>query len=173
MIIKNIYKNIYIPNPKRDVFICEKEDGTLETLDENGNKIFENFENVNVVELVENRTYLPYEKNALKYEDKGKYGLINLEGKIITKPVYEEISSLKYREGEFLAKKNGKYGVISMTGKQIIPFEYDWVEADKDNKNNYEKTGYIVKIKDSTGEYYGYIDYNRKEDIKNRIWWNK
>lgn len=36
----------------------------------------------------------------------GKFGLINYEGKVITKPIYEEISSVKYKEGEILAKKD-------------------------------------------------------------------
>jgi len=38
----------------------------------------------------------------------GKYGLINYDGKVITKPIYEEISSIKYKEGEILAKKDRK-----------------------------------------------------------------
>ena len=37
---------------------------------------------------------MPYEKKVLRYKQNGKYGLIDYEGKVITKPIYEEIEGL-------------------------------------------------------------------------------
>lgn len=74
---------------------------------------------------------MPYEKSVLKYEKNGKYGLVDLEGNRITKPIYEEIASVKDKEGEILAKKKGKYGVLNNKGVELIPFQYDEIEADR------------------------------------------
>ena len=110
--------------------------------------------------------HLPYEKSVLKYEKEGKFGLIDFEGKEITKPIYEELSSVKYKEGEILAKKNGKCGVISHKGKELISFEYEDIEADRYYNGSYEKSGYIVKTEDDEGFKYGYIDYKWKKILK-------
>lgn len=89
--------------------------------------------------------------------------MINFEGKVITKPIYEEISSVKYKEGEILAKKNGKCGVINNKGKKLIPFEYEEIEGDKYYKNGYKETGYIVKTRTEEGYRYGYINSSWKK----------
>lgn len=137
--------------------------GETEVLNQNKEKIFEDFENVSPIETKGNTTNLPYEKSILKYQKDGKCGLIDFEGKAITKPIYEELSSVKYKEGEILAKKNGKYGVISAKGKKLIPFEYKEIEADKYYNNGYQKTGYIVKEEKENDYGYGYIDSNWKK----------
>lgn len=162
-IVPSIYSDISIPNPTKAVFICEKEDKSYETLNEAGEKIFEKYKNVQAIEISENNTTCPYEKGLLKYEEEGKYGLINFEGKAITKPIYEEISSVKYKEGEILVKKKGKYGVIDREGKTLIPFEYSGIEADKYYHEGYEKAGYITKEETKDGAKFGYINYKYKK----------
>ena len=110
------------------------------------------FSNVQAINLDSIDTYFPYEKSVLKYEENGKFGLIDFSGNIITKAIYEDISSVKYKEGEILAKKDGKYGVINNKGVTLIPFEYDEIEGDKFLQNgSYQKSGYIVKIKTENG----------------------
>jgi len=163
MIVQNIYEDISIPNPTKAVFVCRKEDKNTEVLNEKGEKIFEKYNNVQVIETEVNNTTYPYEKTVLKYQENGKYGLIDLEGKKITKPIYEEIKSVKYKEGEILAKKDGKYGVLNTKGKKIIPFKYDEIEADKYYNASYEKTGYITKNNTNDGAKYGYINYKWKK----------
>ena len=59
----------------------------------------------------ESTSNIPFEKTVLKYRENGKYGIIDFNGKIITKPIYEEIESLEYREGALKVRQNGKYGV--------------------------------------------------------------
>jgi len=130
-IIPNEYIDVTIPNPTKPVFVCQKQDESYEILNENKEKLFEDFGKVQVIELNTDSTYFPYEKTVLRYEKDGKYGIIDYQGKVITKPIYEEISSVKYKEGEILAKKDGKYGVINNKGCELIPFEYDEIEGDK------------------------------------------
>lgn len=163
MIIQNTYANIVIPNPTKPVFICKKANGIYEALNEKGEKILGNFSNVKEIETNEASSAWPYEKSVLQYEEDGKYGLISYEGKIITKAIYDEIASVKYKEGEILAKKDGKYGVINNKGVQLIPFAYDEIEADRYQKEGYKKTGYIVKNKTDNGYRYGYINYKWKK----------
>lgn len=163
MIIKNKYKNIVIPNPTKAVFICLNEDGSYEALNDKAEKLFSDFNNVREIETNSTNSVWPYEKSLLMYEDGGKYGLINFDGKAVTKAIYEELSSVKYKEGEILAKKNGKYGVINNKGKVLIPFNYDEIEADKYYNDGYNKSGYIVKTKTENGYRQGYINYKWKK----------
>lgn len=117
--------------------------------------------------LVGTVTNLPYEKSVLKFEENGKYGLIDFEGNIIAKAIYEEIASVRYKEGEILAKKDGKYGVLNNKGVELISFEYEEIEADKYYRNgNYSESGYIVKSKTQDGYRYGYVDSKWKEILK-------
>ncbi|MDE5831126.1 MAG: WG repeat-containing protein, partial [Clostridia bacterium] len=120
MIIQNEYLDITIPNPTKAVFICQKSDGTLDILNEKNEKIFTNFANVSAIETNGTNSSWPYEKSVLRFEKDGKFGLINFEGKAITKPKYEEISSVKYKEDEILAKKDGRFGVLNNTGTKLI-----------------------------------------------------
>ena len=54
--------------------------------------LFSNYKNVQSISIYTNVNSTPYEKSVLTYKENGKYGLINLEGKQITKPIYDEIS---------------------------------------------------------------------------------
>ncbi len=163
MIINNEYTKVTIPNPTKAIFICVKEDNSKEILNENGEKILTNFQNVSEINLSDNVSTAPYEKSVLQYEENGKYGLIDYNGKIITKPIYEEIASLKYKEGEILAKKDGKYGVINNRGVVLVPFEYDDIVGDRYNKNSKKDAGYIVSNVTEDGYMYGYINYKWKK----------
>ena len=163
MIVEANYDDVIIPNPTKAVFVCKNNNGGTEILNNNKEKIFTTYKNVQAIPTNGTTTYVPYEKSVLKYEEDGKYGLINFEGKTVTKPIYEELSSVKYKEGEILAKKDGKYGVINSKGVKLIPFEYEEIEADKFYDNGYEKSGYIVKNRKTDGYRYGYIDCKWKK----------
>lgn len=164
ILVQTKYSDVVIPNPTKAVFVCYNENGTREILNENNEKIFEEFSDVQAIELDSIGSYFPYEKSVLKYKENDKYGLIDFEGKTITKAIYEEIASVKYKEGEILARKNGKYGVINNKGVELIPFEYDEIEGDKYTQNEeYEKSGYIIKNKTENGYRYGYIDCKWKK----------
>lgn len=129
IVIEPIYDNIKIPNPERAVFICEKDNKNL-VLNEKSEEIFTEYEEVTAISINRVVSNVPYEKTVLRYKMKGKYGLIDYTGKVITKPIYEEIEGLENKESELLVKKDGKYGVINARGAKLIKEEYDSIVAD-------------------------------------------
>ena len=128
---------VIVPNNEKGVFICtydiNYENGTYKTkiLNEKNEEIFTKYENIEPLRLKNISSDLMYEKSVLKYSKDGKYGIINLEGKKLTKPIYEEIDTFQYKEGELLVKKDGKYGVINIKGKPLVKNKYDKIETDK------------------------------------------
>lgn len=160
ILIEPIYDNIKIPNPEKDVFICEKENKTT-ILNERCEEILNQFEEVSAISINGTISSLPYEKRVLKYKQDGKYGLIDYNGKVIIKAIYEEVEGLENKESELLVKKNGKYGVINDRGTKLIKEEYDSVTADGyyTEKNKYALSGYIISNKTTNGYRYGYINY--------------
>ena len=160
IIIEPKYENVIIPNPSKDVFICNQENNTVKVYNEKGEEIFSNYEEVSSIRLKNIASDLMYEKTVLRYKSGNKYGLIDYSGKQITEAIYGEIESLGYKEGELLVEQDGKYGVINIKGTNLIPVKYGTVGVDayytEDDK--YAKAGYIVGIKTDEGYRYGYID---------------
>lgn len=173
-IISPEYDSIKIPNPQKPVFICtynyNYETGEYDTkiLNDNAEEIFTEYEEVSYIALKNLITEVPYEKSVLKYKKDGKYGLMNFEGKIIVKPIYDEIDNLLYKEGELLVKKDDKYGVINIKGTILVEIKYDEISSDGYYSANsqYKKDGYIVSNKTEDGYRYGYIDYSGKQLLK-------
>lgn len=164
IIIEPIYDNIKIPNPEKAVFICKESDRYI-ALNDLNEKIFNQYEEVDVISINGIVSNIPYEKTVLKYKKDGKYGIINFEGKAITKPIYEEIDGLEKKESELLVRLNGKYGVINVRGAKLIKPEYDNIVADGfyTDRNKYGLSGYIVSNKTTEGYRYGYINYKYKK----------
>ena len=174
IVIDADYEAVQIPNPSKDIFICIKEynQDTKEyaTVVYNGKKeeILSNYNNVQAVAIFTNINSTPYERSVLTYKENEKYGLIDLQGKEITKPIYDEISSINYKEGTFLVKQNEQEGIINMKGKTIIKCEYESVTSDNyynEDQNN-EKAGFIVSKKTDDGYRYGYINYRGSKIVK-------
>lgn len=167
IIIDAKYDSIEIPNPGKAVFICKEQDSII-VLNDKNEKIFTEYSAISAISLNGIVSSIPYEKSVLKYKQDEKYGLINFEGKVITKPIYDEIESLTNKEGELLVKQNGKCGVINSKGAQIIKIQYDNIIADGfyTNKDKYKLSGYIVSTKTQDGYRYGYINYRLKELLK-------
>lgn len=167
IIIEPNYDSIEIPNPTKEVFICKEGNNTI-VLNDKSEKIFTEYDDITAIPLHGIISNLPYEKTVLKYKKDDKYGLINLEGKAITKPIYDDIQSLTNKEGELLVKQYGKCGVINTKGAQIIKVQYDNIIADGfyTAKDKYKLSGYIVSIKTQDGYRYGYINYKLKELLK-------
>lgn len=167
ILIEPVYDDIIIPNPEKAVFICYNGE-TVIALNEKAEEIFTQYEGLQAIELNGTLSNMPYEKSVLKYKQEGKYGLITLEGKKVTEPIYEEINSLAHKEGEFLVKKDGKSGVLNNKGKMVISNQYDsivgdgfYLESDK-----YALSGYIVSVTTQEGYRYGYIDHKKKQILK-------
>ena len=173
-IIEPKYDGIKIPNPLKPVFICinnyNYETGEYDTkiLNEREEEIFTQYEEVSCIELKNLVTSVPYEKSVLKFKENGKYGLINFNGKVIVKPIYDEIDNFSYKEGELLVKKEEKYGIINIKGTTLIETKYDGIIGDGyySSESKYKKDGYIVCSKTDDGYRYGYINYLGKQLLK-------
>lgn len=148
LLIKPKYDNVRIPNPEKTVFFCQEGDKLI-VLNDRNETLFSDFEEVTPIDLKGTATNIPYEKRVLRYKEDGKYGLIDYDGKKITKPIYEEIEGLENKESELRIKQNGKYGVINQKGATLIKAEYDEVIADGyyNSQVQYGKSGYIVTLK--------------------------
>lgn len=167
IVIEAEYGAVQIPNPSKAIFVCVKEynENTKEyetvVYNEKKEVLLSNYKNVQAISIYTNVNLTPYEKSVLTYKENGKYGLINLEGKQITKPVYDEISSINYKEGTFLVKQNELEGIINMKGKVIIKCEYESVTSDNyySENGNKKQAGFIVSKKTEDGYRYGYANY--------------
>lgn len=94
----------------------------------------------------------PY-NDIIGYQENGFWGLINLNNKKLTPPLYSHLSPggghiIASRKGTFSHKSF--FGVLDLQGKNIVPFNYDYLE----NAN-----GNLIGIyKDRTNFYSGIID---------------
>lgn len=164
IIIEPNYDNIKIPNPNKAVFCCYEEE-KIKILNDKSEEIFTQYESVEPLRLKSVLSDLMYEKSVLKYKENGKYGIIDFQGKKITKAIYDEIDTLQYKEGELIVKKDNKYGVINIKGTTLVKTSYDKIEADKyySKDNGYKDSGYIVSNMTDEGYRYGYVNLNGKQ----------
>ena len=167
IIIEPNYDVIQIPNPSKPIFVCmsnyntETKEYETKVLNERKEQIFTGYETVQAIPTETTQDGIPFEKTVLKYKKNGKYGLIDINEKEITKPVYDEISPVTYKEGMFIVKQNGKQGVINLNGVKVINVEYDNIIVDNyyDTNSKYQTTGFIVCKTEENGYRYGYINY--------------
>lgn len=166
-IIEPKYSEIYIPNEEKGVFFCYDENSEITILNERSEEIFTEYEEVTFLRTWDT-TITDFEENVLKYREDDKYGLIDLEGYKLTEPIYQSISSLKNKPGAILAKKDDEYGILDSRGNIIIDFKYDEITGDGycSQIDEYERTGYITKIKTKSADIFGYIDYKGKVIIE-------
>ena len=143
-LIKSKYSDIYIPNPEEAVFFCYDENDNYKVLNERAEEIFTEYEKVSPLRTSD-EMIISFEKDVLKYEKDGKFGLVQIDGYKITDADYESIYSLENKPGAILVKKNGKYGVLDSLGNIVIDFKYDQIIGDGycSEESGYEKTGYI------------------------------
>lgn len=166
IILEPQYDVIQIPNPSKPVFICmneydkQQKQYKIHVFNEKAEPILTNYENVQAIPLDTGIDEVPYEKSVLQYFENGKYGLIDFQGKQITKPIYDKISSMNYQEGTFLVKQNGKVGAINLKGTTIIKPEFETITSDNyyKEKSKSKSTGFIVSKKTEDGYRYGYLN---------------
>lgn len=152
-IIEPIYNEmIIIPDNKKDVFICtenvdyDNNTYTTKVLNSKNKEIFKQYNKIQAIENYDEYNNLWYEENVLKFEKDGKYGLIDLEGKVLLEANYNDIYSLKGVKGSIITVQDEKQGVVDTKGTQIVPNNYSEVKSlgedtnlyiVKDDKNNY------------------------------------
>ncbi len=165
-IIDPSYKDmIIIPNNKVGVFICtydiNYENGEYKTkvLNEKNEKIYTEYDKIEVIQNKDNNNNLWYEKEALRVQKDGKYGLINLSGKQILSTNYEEIVAVPGIENSFKIKRDGKYGIVDSEGKIVVEPQY----TDIDILGEDNKSGFIVK--NDAGKY-GIVNYSNKQILE-------
>ena len=160
IVIPEEYDVVEIPNPSKPVFLCTTGQKN-EVLNDQSNKIYTEYDNIELLPLKNVASDLLYEKSIMKYEQDGKYGLISLTGEVLTDAIYEEIDTLQYKEGELIVKKDGKYGIINQKGYTLVETQYDKITADTffDDEGKYYYDGYIVANKTENGYRYGYVAY--------------
>ena len=169
-IISAKYKKIIIPNPEKDIFICYDENGNTQTFNLQGQEIFTEYDKVEPIKLKNVASILCYEKSVLKYEKDGLYGIIDFEGKKLTKNIYNSIENLQSTEGKLLVSKGDKYGVINIKGTTLVESDYDSIKSDGYYNENeeYTESGFIVSKTTEDGYKYGYIDYKGKDILENK-----
>ena len=159
IVIHPEYTNVIIPNPQKAVFVCYDENNNTKVLNQNNEQIFLEYTQLEPIKLKNIASDLMYEKNLLTYEQDEKQGLINLEGKVVAKPIYESIEGLPYKEGELLVKIEGKYGVVNNKGNYLVNPDYDQIAVDNyTTEEGYKHAGYIVSNTTENGYRYGYVD---------------
>ena len=138
---------VVVPDENKDIFICNYNiDYNTETYDtkvinSKGEELLTNYNKITPLENTKgSKTW--YEKNVLKFEENGKYGLINLDGKKLVEPEYDNIYTLSGIENSVIIEKDGKKGLFNtVSGEIIIEAKYVDISSVSDT---YEK-GYIVK----------------------------
>lgn len=171
VIISPQYFAVHIPNPSKPIFVCyydyneETEEYRTKVVNEQGTELFTKYNKVETISLNDIETSMPYEKNVLKYEKDGKFGLIDLKGNVVTKAIYDSIDGLSNKEGELLISQEGKYGVINTKGAELIKPEYDYISGDEyfTQDKKYALSGYFLGKKTTDGYRYGYMNYKRKK----------
>ncbi len=170
IIVEAKYDKVAIPKPSKPVFICyydynsQEDSYSTKVYNEKNEEIFSQYEQVLPLMFQDSTAKVPYEKSVLKYKENGKYGIMDFEGKKITKAQYTSIESLLYKEGYLIVGENDKYGIINGKGKRIVKSQYDTITADGYYKEDskYKYAGFIVSAKTETGYQYGYINFKGK-----------
>jgi hypothetical protein len=75
-------------------------------------------------------------ENVFRLEIDNKFGLINLNSKVLIQPIYERISNDDIN-GVISAKFNGKTGCINLNGEILIDFRYDSI-------SEFDDKGYAI-----------------------------
>lgn len=108
------YKYMQLQQKSED-YILVSENGKENYINTKGQKIFNDS-----IQITNKGLYF----STGVYKIKNKFGLININGKIITKPIYDEIYG-DQNQKSWLVKKANKYGMINCDGKEFLSVIYD------------------------------------------------
>ena len=168
IIVNPMYQEmpIIIDNDK-DVFLCtydiDEENGTYKTkaINSKNEEIFTNYDKIEAIENYDKSQNLWYEKDILKVQKDGKWGLIDLTGKELQAPIYDNIWALKGIENSLIVEKDGKYGLLNDKGSLIIETNYANILSFGDDYKN----GYIVINSENK---YGIIGISGEKILENQ-----
>ncbi|MFR5683162.1 MAG: WG repeat-containing protein [Clostridia bacterium] len=167
IIIQPTYEEmIVIPDNQKTVFVAmeevNKQTGEFKTkvLNEKNETIFTEYEKIEPIENFDANQNLWYEKNVLRVSKDGKYGLIDLDGKLILPCEYDNITAMRGITNSLLTTKENQLGLVDNTGSVIIQNAFKEI---KPLTSTYEN-GYIVINNENK---YGVIGYNKKQVLEN------
>lgn len=155
---------IVVPDNTKDVFLFTYEinnaEGTYKTkaLNSKNKELFTEYEQVEALENYDKNQNVWYEKNVLKVKKDGKYGLINLNGKMLLRCEYDDIYTLKGIENSILVEKDSKLGLVDNSGRLIIEAIYTDIRA----LGTQALDGYIVQNEEGK---YGVIGANKEPKL--------
>ena len=168
IVIEPTYKEMLIVlNSKKDVFLCtydvDEKTGEYKTkvVNKENKEIYTDYDKVEVLENYDSAENVWYEKDILRVQKDGKYGLINLDGKQVLSIEYDKIETLKGLQNSILVQKDGKYGLVNTSGATIINPEYNQI---KKFDNDYTH-GYITIDADKK---YGLVSYAGSTILENK-----
>ncbi len=122
-IIDNTYDWIDIPNNYKDIFVCKTGENVV-VLNSAKEQLYEDYENISVIQSTAGGESRWYEKDLLVYQKDGKYGAIDYDGFEVFEPIYDKIEPLYYIEGKLILTENGKQAIADITGKITSNFKY-------------------------------------------------
>ena len=167
-VIEPMYKEIIIVlNNRKDVFLCtydvNEKTGEYKTkvINRKNEEIYNNYDKVEPLENYDKSGNAWYEKDIMKVQKDGKYGLIDIDGKEILSLEYEKIETLKGLENSILVTKEGKVGLVNKSGATIINPEYSKIQKFDDD---YTK-GYITVDQNKK---YGLVTYAGSQILENK-----
>lgn len=161
IIVQPNYQEVQIPNPEKAVFVCYSQLGEKAiVLNANSEKIYTQYESVAAISVEKDEQEKSFETTRLAYSKDGKYGLLSMEGEVVTKPIYDEIKNIGGTEGIFKVKQGDSYGAINGKGTTVLKAKYETVQYDAGNK-----PGYMVSEKTDQGYRYGYTNQKGKKVI--------
>ena len=158
---------IIVLNNRRDVFLCtydvNEKTGEYKTkvINKENKEIYSEYEKVEPLENYDSSGNAWYEKDLIKVQKNGKYGLIDIDGKEILDIEYDDIETLKGLENSILVKKDNKYGLVNKSGAIIIKPEYIKIEKYDQDYNK----GYITIDSDNK---YGLVTYAGSKILENK-----
>lgn len=160
LIIEPNYEKVIIPNLSKAVFVISENLNTNEykVLNDKNEQIIKNY---NIEPILGHTEELVNEyRGVLKYKKDEKYGLLSIDGKELTKPIYDEIVTDNEDFYNYKVKINGKYGLLDENGTVIITPEY--LDIKSANKTIWENTGvklgYELSKTTNNGIKYGFSD---------------
>jgi len=166
-VIEPMYQEmIIVLNNRKDVFLCtydvNENTGEYKTkaINRKNEEIYTTYDKIEPLENYDSSGNAWYEKDILKVQKDGKYGLIDIDGKEILSLDYENIETLKGLENSILVTKDGKVGLVNKSGATIINTEYSKIQKfDED----YTK-GYITINQENK---YGLVSYAGSTILEN------
>lgn len=158
---------IVIPDKTKDVFICtynvNEETGTYQTkaINSKNEEVLTGYDQIEALDNMDKDNNVWYEKNVLKVEKNGKFGLIDLLGKELLPVEYDEITVLDGIENSIIIKKGDNIGLVNDTGSIIVECNYKEIK----NLGSTYKDGYITV--DDNGKY-GVISATKRQILDNK-----